>query len=69
MTPEKKTASNTQSAEQQTGRPRWVPKTPIDIVREQIEKQERRVEKARLEYETEKASLTKMLEAKKVLEA
>ena len=68
MTAEKKPAYNQQPVEE-AGRPRWVPKTPIDVVREQISKQERRVEKARLDYEQEKASLTKLLEARKVLEA
>ena len=65
---EKKPPTQQQFAQEQ-GRPRWVPKTPIDVVREQIEKQEARVEKARETYELEKSSLSKLLEAKKVLEA
>jgi len=65
MSAEKRNPESTREG----ARPRWSPKTPLDVVREQIEKQERRVERARQTFEEEKAALSKLAEAKKVLGA
>jgi hypothetical protein len=65
VTPERpKTATSTQ-----VGRKSWTPKTPVDVVLEQIAKQEKKVVGLQKELEAEKSSLTKLLQAKKVLEA
>lgn len=65
MTPEKAKSATTATS----GRKSWTPKTPVDVVLEQIAKQEKKVAGLQKELETEKNSLTKLLQAKKVLEA
>ena len=65
MTPEKPKTT----APATGGRKSWTPKTPIDVVLEQIAKQEKKVAGLQKELEAEKSSLTKLLQAKKVLEA
>jgi hypothetical protein len=47
----------------------WVPKTPVDIVLEQIGKQEKRVAAMQKELDTEKQLLVKLAKAKAALEA
>ena len=70
MTPEKKTdqAPKPATAATEGGRKPWIPKTPVEVVLEQISKQEKRVGKLQAELEAEKATLTKLLQAKKILE-
>ena len=51
-----------------TSRKAWVPKTPVAIVLEQINKQQKRVEGMRAELAREEKELGKLQAAKKVLE-
>ncbi len=46
----------------------WTPKSPVEVVLEQIAKQEKKVAELQHELDTEKSMLTKLLQAKKVLE-
>ena len=62
------------SAEGQAGsggstRKPWVKKTPVEVVLEQIAKQEERVAGMREELKKEERELEKLQQAKKVLEA
>lgn len=52
-----------------TNRKAWVKKTPVDIVLEQIGKQEAKVAEMRQELAREEKELTKLQQARKVLEA
>ena len=52
-----------------TNRKTWVKKTPVAIVLEQIGKQEEKVAGMRKEIEREERELSKLQQAKKVLEA
>jgi hypothetical protein len=52
-----------------TSRKAWVKKTPVEIVLEQIGKQEEKVAGMRKELAREERELTKLQQAKKVLEA
>jgi hypothetical protein len=47
----------------------WTPKSTVEVVLEQIAKQEKKVVELQRELEAEKITLTKLLQAKKVLEA
>ena len=47
----------------------WIKKTPVEIVLEQIGKQEEKVADMRKELAREERELTKLQQAKKVLEA
>jgi hypothetical protein len=71
MTPEKKSEPSTRPAAAGTSpaRKAWTPKSPIDVVLDQIRKQEKRVSQLQQELDTEKNTLNKLLQAKKVLEA
>ncbi len=51
------------------GRKPWVKKTPVEVVLEQIGKQEDKVNELREELKKEERELTKLQQAKKVLEA
>ena len=51
------------------GRKPWVKKTPVEVVLEQISKQEQKVEDLRIELKKEERELQKLQQAKKVLEA
>ena len=64
MTPQK-----TVSAAQSTGRKAWIKKTPVDVVLEQLDKQEQRVAGMREELAHEERELAKLQQARKVLEA
>jgi tetrahydromethanopterin S-methyltransferase subunit B len=70
MTAEKRTdaAPKTASATGST-RKAWTPKSTIEVVLEQIGKQEKRVADLQKALDAEKTSLNKLLQAKKVLEA
>lgn len=52
-----------------SGRKPWIKKTPVEIVLEQIGKQEEKVTEMRKELAREERELTKLQQAKKVLEA
>ena len=52
-----------------TGRRAWVKKTPVEIVLEQIGKQEEKVAGMREELSHEERGLAKLQQARKVLEA
>ena len=71
MTPEKKTDQSQKSSAAVAvgGRKAWVPKTPVEVVLEQIGKQEKKVAELQIELDAEKSMLTKLLQAKKVLES
>jgi hypothetical protein len=71
VTPEKKTDQASKSATPTTegGRKAWTPKSPVEVVLEQIDKQQKRVTALENELNAEKSMLTKLLQAKKVLEA
>ena len=47
----------------------WTPKSPVEVMLDQIAKQEKRVTDLEQVLATEKTTLTKLLQAKKVLEA
>jgi len=71
MTPEKKPdqAPKPSVTATESGRKPWTPKTPVEVVLEQIGKQEKKVADLQAELDAEKSMLTKLLQAKKVLEA
>ena len=71
MTPEKKTEQSQKppAAATEGGRKAWTPRTPVEVVLEQIGKQEKKVAELQVELDAEKVMLTKLLQAKKVLEA
>jgi hypothetical protein len=51
------------------GRKPWVKKTPVEVVLEQIGKQEEKVNELRNDLKREERELQKLQQAKKVLEA
>ena len=53
----------------QTGRKAWVKKTPVEVVLEQIGKQEEKVVEMREALAQEERELSKLEQARKVLEA
>jgi hypothetical protein len=61
--------SGADAAQTKGGRKPWVKKTPVDVVLDQIAKQESRVNDMREELKKEERELQKLLQAKKVLEA
>ena len=71
MTPEKKTdqAPKPTAGATEGGRKPWTPKSPVEVVLEQIGKQEKKVADLQMELDAEKSMLTKLLQAKKILEA
>ena len=71
MTPEKKTDQAPKSSAQATvgGRKPWTPRSPVDVVLDQIGKQEKKVAELQIELDAEKSMLTKLLQAKKLLES
>jgi hypothetical protein len=77
MTAQKTASAGTQAATpaapststSTSSRKAWVKKTPVEIVLEQIGKQEEKVAGMRKEIAREERELTKLQQAKKVLEA
>ena len=65
MTPQK----SVPAASVSTGRKAWIKKTPVEIVLEQIGKQEEKVAEMREELAHEERELAKLQQARKVLEA
>ena len=66
MTPQK--AAST-AATPATGRRAWIKKTPVEVVLEQIDKQEQKVAEMREELAHEERELAKLQGARKLLEA
>ena len=71
MTPEKKTDQTPKSSAGATagGRKAWTPRSPVDVVLDQIGKQEKKVAELQIELDAEKTMLNKLLQAKKLLES
>jgi hypothetical protein len=65
--PAKSAATSTAPAT--TTRKTWIKRTPVEVVLEQITKQEERVSGMRTELAREERELAKLQQAKKVLEA
>lgn len=59
----------TEASAPASARKTWKPKTPIEVVIEQIHKQEKKVADLEHDLDREKGSLNKLLQAKKVLES
>lgn len=57
------------TVEQSSGRKPWIKKTPVEVVLEQLDKQEQRVAGMREELAHEERELAKLQQARKVLEA
>lgn len=51
------------------GRRPWKKKTTVEVVLDQIGKQEKRVAELQKQLDAEKATLSKLLQAKKILES
>ncbi len=64
MTPQKPAP-----APESSGRKPWIKKTPVEVVLEQLDKQEQRVAGMREELAHEERELAKLQQARKVLEA
>ena len=70
MTADKQPTTTTkQSAAEGATRKAWVPKSPVEVVLEQIGKQEKRVAALQKELDQEKILLVKLAKAKAALEA
>ena len=70
MTTDKKAEQTAKPiAQQDSPRKTWKARTPIEVVLDQIAKQERKVEELQGTLREEKAMLDRLLEVKKVLEA
>ena len=52
-----------------SSRKAWIPKSPVDVILDQIKKQEDRVSRLQAEIDAEKITLNKLRKAKEVLEA
>lgn len=63
------TSTETEIASAKAGRKPWVKKTPVEVVLDQIAKQETKVNDMREELKREERELQKLQQAKKVLEA
>jgi hypothetical protein len=69
MTPEKKTDQSPSSPALAHARKAWTPRSPVQVVLDQIGKQEKKVAELQKDLDTEKTTLTKLLQAKKILES
>ena len=71
MNPERKIDQAPKSSTPATegGRKNWTPKSAVEVILDQVSKQEKRVTALQTELDAEKSMLTKLLQAKKVLEA
>jgi hypothetical protein len=69
MTPEKKTEQSPKPPGSAPSRKAWVPRSPVEVMLDQIGKQEKKVAELQKELEKEKVTLNKLLQAKKVLES
>ena len=72
MTADKKTDLGSKppaSGHDSSTRKAWTPKSPVEIILDQIRKQEKRVAELEQQLNTEKTTLNKLAQAKRVLEA
>ena len=73
MTPDKDSSKKTEQPPKPPGagptRKAWTPRSPVEVMLEQITKQEKKVAELQKELEREKVTLNKLLQAKKVLES
>jgi hypothetical protein len=67
--PTKHPSTTVPSESSTTARKAWTKKTPVEVVLEQIGKQEKKVVDMRTELTREERELAKLQQAKKVLEA
>ena len=67
--PEPSASKSAAPAAESGGRKPWVKKTPVEVVLEQIGKQEQKVQDMETELTRERRELQKLLKAKEVLEA
>ncbi len=66
----KSTAENTPAAQATTSTRRpWIKKTPVEVVLDQIRKQEEKVSELREDLTREERELSKLQQAKKILES
>ena len=63
------TGARSTAASTATSRKPWIKKTPVEVVLEQLDKQEQRVAGMREELAHEERELAKLQQARKVLEA
>lgn len=68
-TPEAPAPTATATATGNSARKPWIKKTPVEVVLEQIAKQEEKVGEMRSELTREERELAKLQQAKKLLEA
>jgi len=69
-TTRKTTAENTPAAQATTSTRRpWIKKTPVEVVLDQIRKQEDKVSELREDLTREERELSKLQQAKKILES
>ena len=57
------------SGQDSSTRKPWIPKTPVEVILDQIRKQEKKVAELEQQLSAEKDTLTKLAQAKKILEA
>lgn len=69
MTPQKTVPTTAPAPTRATTRKSWIKKTTVEVVLEQIGKQEEKVAGMRKELAREERELAKLQQAKKVLEA
>jgi len=69
MTPEKKTDQSPNAPASARARKAWTPRSAAEVMLDQIGKQEKKVAELQKEFDAEKATLTKLLQAKKILES
>lgn len=72
MTVDKDSKKTEQSAKPPASGPArkaWTPRSPVEVMLDQIKKQETKVAELQKELDAEKSTLTKLLQAKKVLES
>ena len=72
MTADKKTDQAPKppaSGQDSSTRKPWIPKSPVEVILDQIRKQEKKVAELEQQLSAEKDTLTKLAQAKKILEA
>lgn len=67
--PETTEAAASETATWASGRKKWIPRTPLEVMLEQIQKAEKRVAEMRGELAKEERELSKLQKAKQILES
>ena len=67
--PETQAPKSAAGSAESGGRKPWIKKTPVEVVLEQINKQEQKVQQMEADLTREKREFQKLLKAKEVLEA